>query len=115
MEEIWQDERFKSNIGDECNSFPYSVIPENINDREFIVRDFLSSESPEQQTGIIVRQGSTRGQHFTPEDQETVGITEDHATSPISVGSTIPITIFSSGIGVLLILLSFYKFHNNRA
>ncbi|SBT55982.1 PIR Superfamily Protein [Plasmodium ovale wallikeri] len=44
------------------------------------------------------------------EGETTLEITEQHPVSPSSLGSTLPITLFSSGIGTLLILLSFYKF-----
>ncbi|SBT73666.1 Plasmodium vivax Vir protein, putative [Plasmodium ovale] len=43
------------------------------------------------------------------EQQEIPGMREDHATLPGSSDSVLPITLFSSGISVLLILLSFYK------
>ncbi|SBS93881.1 PIR Superfamily Protein [Plasmodium ovale curtisi] len=44
------------------------------------------------------------------EQQQISGMREDHAMLPSSLSSTLPITLFSSGISVLLILLSLYKF-----
>ncbi|SBT83764.1 PIR protein, partial [Plasmodium ovale] len=40
-------------------------------------------------------------------------IREDYTTSPSSLSTTLPISLFSSGMGGLLILLSFYKVNNN--
>ncbi|SBT00946.1 PIR Superfamily Protein [Plasmodium ovale curtisi] len=37
-------------------------------------------------------------------------IREDYTTSPSSLDATLPISLFSSGAGVILVLLSFYKF-----
>ncbi|SBS92856.1 PIR Superfamily Protein [Plasmodium ovale curtisi] len=44
------------------------------------------------------------------ETQQTESVIEDQTSSPSSSGSTLPIAFFSSGVGALLILLSFYKF-----
>ncbi|SBT56394.1 PIR Superfamily Protein [Plasmodium ovale wallikeri] len=44
------------------------------------------------------------------EGRETFEIKEEHATSPTSFGGTLPISLLSSGIGALVIFISFYKF-----
>ncbi|SCA48151.1 PIR protein [Plasmodium ovale] len=44
------------------------------------------------------------------EGEKKLETTEEHPVSSSSLGPTLPITLFSSGIGALLILLSFYKF-----
>ncbi|SBT56368.1 PIR Superfamily Protein [Plasmodium ovale wallikeri] len=46
----------------------------------------------------------------SPQIEEAVRGTEEHSVSPRSLDSTLPVTLFSSGIGLVLILLSFYKF-----
>ncbi|SBT02707.1 PIR Superfamily Protein [Plasmodium ovale wallikeri] len=52
----------------------------------------------------------TYGESSHPPAPQTESDTEEHHILPSSLGATIPITLFSSGISVLLILLSFYKF-----
>ncbi|SBT56391.1 PIR Superfamily Protein [Plasmodium ovale wallikeri] len=62
-----------------------------------------------QQPGGEVEQGAFGKKSF-PEAQKTDRETEKQSSSPSSSGSTLPIALFSSGIGILLILLSSYKF-----
>ncbi|SBT83601.1 PIR protein [Plasmodium ovale] len=45
-----------------------------------------------------------------PKEEQMIQIRENYTTSPGSLSTTLPISLFSSGMGGLLILLSFYKF-----
>ncbi|SBT73218.1 PIR protein [Plasmodium ovale] len=65
--------------------------------------------SMQQQTQQLDAQVESRGQS-DPQRDQTLDVSEENSTSPESIGATLPITLFSSGIGTLLILLSFYKF-----
>ncbi|SBT55352.1 PIR Superfamily Protein [Plasmodium ovale wallikeri] len=68
-----------------------------------------STSSMDQQDGILeehVRSEGPSGQ----QKEKMVEIRADYTTSPSSFGTTLPISLFSSGMGGLLILLSFYKF-----
>ncbi|SBS91313.1 PIR Superfamily Protein, partial [Plasmodium ovale curtisi] len=65
--------------------------------------------SMQQQTRQLDVQVESRGLS-DPQGDKTLEIQEENPTSPESIGSTLPITLFSSGIGAFLILLSFYKF-----
>ncbi|SBT01779.1 PIR Superfamily Protein [Plasmodium ovale curtisi] len=61
------------------------------------------------QAGQTETQIESEGPSGLQEDQ-MVEIQEDYTTSPSSLSTTLPISLFSSGMGGLLILLSFYKF-----
>ncbi|SBT57326.1 PIR Superfamily Protein [Plasmodium ovale wallikeri] len=51
-----------------------------------------------------------RGQSYTQKGYKMEDIPDTNTISPSSLGSALPITLFSSGISALLILLSLYKF-----
>ncbi|SBS91075.1 PIR Superfamily Protein [Plasmodium ovale curtisi] len=65
--------------------------------------------SPKQSDGQVKKEEAPGKQSF-PVEQQTEMETEKQSNSLSSSGSTLPIAFFSSGIGALLILLSFYKF-----
>lgn len=80
----------------------------------------LVHEDPEQNSIIsedhgrsILTEKAYKGSSIAEEQQETAAIRENHITSSISLGSALPVTLFSSGISALLILLSLYKVNNN--
>ncbi|SBT84327.1 PIR protein [Plasmodium ovale] len=54
--------------------------------------------------------GERKGESAQTKSQELDTSAEDGSTSPSYFDATLPITLFSSGIGVIFILLSFYKF-----
>ncbi|SBT57544.1 PIR Superfamily Protein [Plasmodium ovale wallikeri] len=64
---------------------------------------------PQQSDGQAKKEEAPGKQSF-PEEQQTGKETEEQSSSYSSSGTTVPIAFFSSGIGALLILLSFYKF-----
>ncbi|SBT72629.1 Plasmodium vivax Vir protein, putative [Plasmodium ovale] len=64
---------------------------------------------PQQQDGRAEKEKESFTQSFL-QAQPTSREEKDQFSSPSSSGSTLPIALFSSGIGVLLILLSSYKF-----
>ncbi|SBT74283.1 Plasmodium vivax Vir protein, putative [Plasmodium ovale] len=64
---------------------------------------------PQQPDGEVEQEGAFGKQSF-PNAQQNDRETEMLSSSPSSSGSTLPIALFSSGIGALLILLSFYKY-----
>ncbi|SBS93732.1 PIR Superfamily Protein [Plasmodium ovale curtisi] len=66
--------------------------------------------TPENRDSCLKTQKESAGSCVTHDQPRTVRTTDDHVISPESQGSTLPITLFSSGIGALLILLSSYKF-----
>ncbi|SBT55251.1 PIR Superfamily Protein [Plasmodium ovale wallikeri] len=63
----------------------------------------------QQPDGQVTKEAASGKQSF-PEAQQTESVVEDQSSSSSSSGSTLPIALFSSGIGILLILLSSYKF-----
>ncbi|SBT00052.1 PIR Superfamily Protein [Plasmodium ovale curtisi] len=65
---------------------------------------------PLQQPDGQVEKGVESGEQLSPETQQNKSEIEEQSSSPSSSGSTLPIAFFSSGVGALLILLSFYKF-----
>ncbi|SBS94922.1 PIR Superfamily Protein [Plasmodium ovale curtisi] len=67
----------------------------------------LSSEQPQ---GDLKAKETLVEPSYLQERKETIDIQEEHATSPTSFGGTLPISLFSSGIGALLIFITFYKF-----
>ncbi|SBS93815.1 PIR Superfamily Protein [Plasmodium ovale curtisi] len=62
-----------------------------------------------QPDGHVKKEEASVKQSF-PEAQQTESVVEDKSSLPSFSGSTVPIAFFSSGVGALLILLSFYKF-----
>ncbi|SBS90019.1 PIR Superfamily Protein [Plasmodium ovale curtisi] len=69
-------------------------------------RSFASSE---RQTENL-KTGETHRESSYPKQQQAIYDKEGDFISSSSLGATLPITLFSSGFGALLILLSFYKF-----
>ncbi|SBT54197.1 PIR Superfamily Protein [Plasmodium ovale wallikeri] len=68
-----------------------------------------STSSMVQQDGML--EGQVRSEEPSdPQGEKMIEILADDTTSPSSFDTTLPISLFSSGAGVLLILLSFYKF-----
>ncbi|SBT84172.1 PIR protein, partial [Plasmodium ovale] len=66
---------------------------------------------PEPQIGKrIDMQEASKESPYPQEEDNMRDIPNEGTTSPSSFGTTLPISLFSSGMGGLLILLSFYKF-----
>ncbi|SBS92363.1 PIR protein [Plasmodium ovale] len=72
-------------------------------------QSIVTDLSTQQQAGQVNRGEQSMIQSFPPALLTERGV-EEQSSSPSSSGSTLPIAFFSSGIGALLILLSFYKF-----
>ncbi|SBS93901.1 PIR Superfamily Protein [Plasmodium ovale curtisi] len=66
--------------------------------------------SSEQQEGSLKEKETSVDASDLHKRKETLEIKEEHTTSPTSFGGTLPISLFSSGIGALLIFVTFYKF-----
>ncbi|SBT84069.1 PIR protein [Plasmodium ovale] len=54
--------------------------------------------------------GGITGESLNTQTLKTLSGKEEHHIPPSSFGATLPISLFSSGVGILLIFLSFYKF-----
>ncbi|SBS91442.1 PIR Superfamily Protein [Plasmodium ovale curtisi] len=72
-------------------------------------RQSRDTDLPPQPDGQVEK-GVESGEQLSPETEQTKNVVEEQSSSPSSSGSTLPIAFFSSGVGALLILLSFYKF-----
>ncbi|SBT84337.1 PIR protein [Plasmodium ovale] len=66
--------------------------------------------SMEQQNSGLQTEVESEGPQDQQKKEQMTDFKDENTSIPISMGTTLPITLFSSGIGALLILLSFYKF-----
>ncbi|SBS95751.1 PIR Superfamily Protein [Plasmodium ovale curtisi] len=96
-------------ISSQCHAlYPYELsLLDTCNHLQKQSRD---TDLPPQQSDGQVKKEEVSGKHSFPEEQQTEWGTEKQFNSLSSSGSTLPIALFSSGIGILLILLSSYKF-----
>ncbi|SBT85152.1 PIR protein [Plasmodium ovale] len=95
-------------ISSQCQALhPYELtLLDTCNHPQKQSRDtYLSSQQAE-----IEKKEESFGKQSFSEEQRIEKETEKQSSSHSSSGSTIPIALFSSGIGILLILLSSYKF-----
>ncbi|SBT56191.1 PIR Superfamily Protein [Plasmodium ovale wallikeri] len=66
--------------------------------------------SMEQQNTGLQTEVEPEGPRDQQKKEQMADFKDENSNIPISMGTTIPITLFSSGIGALLIFISFYKF-----
>lgn len=72
-----------------------------------------SASFPEQHTEERLEIKETSEGLSNSQQDQIGGIRGDDTASPSSLSTTLPISLFSSGAGVLITLLSFYKVNNN--
>ncbi|SBT55491.1 PIR Superfamily Protein [Plasmodium ovale wallikeri] len=92
-----------------CNSNISESLLHSYECDQLLEKSAQVTETLSQQTEMLGTK-EVSGRPSDPQRDEMEEISEVNSISPNSFDATLPITLFSSGIGVLSILLSFYKF-----
>ncbi|SBT83906.1 PIR protein [Plasmodium ovale] len=93
----------------ECHSKIQNLLPYTNSCKEFLEKPMGNIASSEQQTAGLVLQVASEISDQQKAEQNVRSMA-DNSTSFSSTVTTLPISLISSGFGVLLIFLSFYKF-----
>ncbi|SBT56551.1 PIR Superfamily Protein [Plasmodium ovale wallikeri] len=107
FKDVLEPNKLTSTVKCDAENFNFISYPESCT--ELLEKSEQGSSSVDQHDRMLDGQIESKGPLDAQGDQ--IGdIQGDDTTSPSSLDSTVPITLVSSGMGGLLILLSFYKF-----
>ncbi|SBT75085.1 PIR protein [Plasmodium ovale] len=93
----------------ECHSEIENLLPYPDECNQLLQKLEHETALSDQQKGRLAEQEES-GRSTDIQRDHLGDVPDDNTISPSSFGTTLPITLFSSGIGVLLAFLSFYKF-----